>query len=114
MIVNYLCPHCKAYLNIGENVIFSVKTKDNKLGLISLHPQIGNYTVIQNPLFHYKEGEQLNFFCPICHTELASKVTDKLVRVLMKDENNKEFEILFSQIAGQKSTYKIIGKTMEI
>jgi hypothetical protein len=32
----------------------------------------------------------------------------------MIDEDKREFEILFSKVAGEKSTFKIIGETMEI
>ena len=32
----------------------------------------------------------------------------------MIDENKKEYEILFSKIAGEKSTYKIVGESLEI
>ena len=32
----------------------------------------------------------------------------------MIDDNNNDFEILFSKIAGEKSTYKIVGETMNI
>ncbi len=33
--------------------------------------------------------------------------------VLMQDEKGKQFELHFSRIAGQKSTYKIMGKSVE-
>lgn len=114
MSLNYQCPHCKGYTALNDCLIFAVKTQDSKMGLISLHPEIGNYTVNKNPEFSYKEGEDLEFFCPICHTKLASDVHKKLARINMIDENNNRFEILFSQTAGEKSTYKIIGETMEI
>jgi len=32
----------------------------------------------------------------------------------MIDENNDQYEIFFSRVAGEQSTYKIIGETMEI
>ncbi|MCB0806353.1 MAG: hypothetical protein KDC05_11185 [Bacteroidales bacterium] len=114
MAINYLCPHCKGYISLNDAVVFSVKASGNKRGLISLKTELGNYAVDKNPEFDFHEGEELDFYCPICHTELASDVHGKLARIIMVDENKTEFDILFSRRAGQKSTYKIIGETMEI
>ncbi|MCD4697195.1 MAG: hypothetical protein K8S16_13240 [Bacteroidales bacterium] len=114
MNINYICPHCNGYLSLNDCVIFSVKTADSKVGLISLHPDIGNYTIKKHPGFDFEEGQELDFFCPVCHAKLASDVHKKLAKVIMIDENLNEFEILFSRIAGEKSTYKIIGETMEV
>jgi len=36
-----------------------------------------------------------------------------LVRILMQDEEGKEFNIYFSGIAGEKCTYKIRGNKVE-
>jgi hypothetical protein len=114
MSIEYKCPHCNGLLNVNDCVLFSVKTPGGKVGLISLHSEIGDYSVMKNPAFEFKEGDILDFFCPICHAELASHVHDQLARVHMIDENNNDFEILFSKIAGEKSTYKIVGETMNI
>jgi len=112
--MEYLCPHCSGHLNLEGSVIFSVKTSDKKRGLISLHPEIGNYSVKKHHIFQFKEGDHLDFFCPICNAKLGSETHDKLAKVLMIDDNNNEFEVLFSQVAGEKSTFKIEGETMEI
>ena len=114
MSINYKCPHCKGFLSINDCVVFSVRTSDRKMGLISLHPEIGDYSVSKHPDFEFQEGEQLDFFCPVCHAELASDVHKKLARVIMIDSDKNEFDILFSRVAGEKSTYKIVGETMEI
>lgn len=114
MSMNYQCPRCTAYLNVNDCVLFSVKTPDSKVGIISLHSEIGNYSIKKNPEFSYNEGDQLDFYCPVCHTELASEIHDKLARIIMIDEENNKYEILFSRVAGEKSTYKIVGETMDI
>ena len=114
MSMNYQCPSCSAYLNVNDCVLFSVKTPDSKVGIISLHSEIGNYSIKKNPEFSYNEGDQLDFYCPVCHTELASEIHDKLARIIMIDEENNKFEILFSRVAGEKSTYKLVGETMDI
>jgi len=114
MDIHYICPHCRSYLNMGNKLLFSVRTRKGVAGLIALHPDVGNYSVEKNPLFEYKEHDKLDFFCPVCHAELSSSVHDRLARIIMLDENSQEYEVLFSKVAGEKSTYKIIGKTMEV
>jgi hypothetical protein len=94
--------------------MFSVRTPDQQSGIISLHAELGNYSVMKNPEFEFREGDALDFFCPICHTPLASGFHKNLARIIMIDEDKREFEILFSKVAGEKSTFKIIGETMEI
>ncbi len=114
MALNYMCPHCNGFISLDDCVIFSVKTKDFRAGLISLHIQLGNYAVNKHPEFDINPGDEVDLYCPICHTELASDVHSNLAKIIMIDENRNEFEILFSKIVGEHSTYKIIGETMEI
>ncbi len=114
MELDYMCPHCKGFLSLEDCVLFSVKTSDRRLGLLSLHPELGNYTVRKHRDFDFEEGEELDFYCPICHAELASKLHSNLAKIVMVDENYNEFDILFSKKAGERSTYKIEGETMEI
>ena len=114
MSLNYQCPHCNGFLAINGCVIFSVRTPDFTTGIISLHTELGNYTIKRNPQFKFKEGNPLDFYCPICHAELASDVHKNLAKIIMIDEENRKFDILFSRIVGEKTTYKIVGETMEI
>jgi hypothetical protein len=114
MNINYKCPHCNGFIDLKGSLLFSVKTPDHQYGLISLHTEIGNYSVDKPHGFEYKEGDHLDFYCPICHAELTSGRHKNLIKIIMIDEKNREFEILFSRVAGKKSTYKIIGETMEI
>ena len=109
-----MCPHCKGFISLEDCVLFSVRTKDSRLGLLSLHPELGNYTVRKHRDFDFEEGDELDFYCPICHAELASKLHSNLAKIVMVDEKYNEFEILFSRKAGERSTYKIEGETMQI
>lgn len=111
---NFLCPRCKAYLNVGQHIILAAELKNGTAGVILLNPEIGNYITETNSKFNVKDGEKCDFFCPVCHQKLASDIHDNLSRIIMTDEKNREFEILFSKIAGEKSTYKIIGESVEI
>ncbi|MFH2141208.1 MAG: hypothetical protein ABIJ97_02205 [Bacteroidota bacterium] len=105
---SYLCPKCNGYLNVGEDIIFSVKTKSKDVGLIILSMKLGDYSARNNPKFKYKSGERVDFFCPICHANLAAKnINENLAKVKMVDDENNEFTIVFSGIAGEKCTYKI-------
>jgi protein-disulfide isomerase len=114
MSLNYQCPHCNGYLAINDCVIFSVQTSDLKSGIISLHSELGNYSIKKNPDFEISTGDHLDFYCPICHAALASEIHANLAKVIMIDEENREFEILFSRVLGEKTTFKIVGETMEI
>ncbi|MCK5029365.1 MAG: hypothetical protein KAR57_07015 [Bacteroidales bacterium] len=111
---NFICPRCKGYLNVGEYIILSAETKRGDAGLILFSPEIGNYTTEKNPSFLTKEGEKYEFFCPLCQKKLAADIHDNLSHIIMIDEDKKEYQILFSKIAGEKSTYKIIGESVEI
>ena len=109
MTNNYLCPHCKAYLRIWKNIIFTIrKCDDDKKGLILLDAELGNYSVISHPALHFIEGECVEFICPVCHKSLtASGINDHLASVIMVDENNEEYDVYFSKVAGEHSTFVI-------
>ncbi|HBX50950.1 MAG: hypothetical protein A2275_01540 [Bacteroidetes bacterium RIFOXYA12_FULL_35_11] len=108
---DYICPHCKGMLNVEHNICFSAKTKSGKVGLIYLNPEVGNYSLIKHPTFEIKDGEQLEFYCPICNINLEStELSSKLAKILQFDiQDNAEYEILFSKVAGEKCTYKLKG-----
>ncbi len=105
----YLCPTCKGHLKVGEYIVFTARNKKNEKGLLLLHPKIGNYNSIKHPSFEYRKGESLDFYCPICSASLVSKFDENLVHVIMIDKDMKEYEIYFSRIAGEKSTYRVAG-----
>ena len=114
MATDFKCPHCSNLLNVGENIVFTARNKWGKEGLIMLHPDIGNYSVLKHPSFEVLQGERLDFYCLYCNKQLISDMNPDLAKILMVDENGLEYEIHFSQIAGQHSTYKIIGENFEI
>lgn len=114
MTTDFKCPHCLNLLTVGENVVFSTRNSWKKQGLIILHPELGNYTVIKHPEFQVLKGELLEFYCPFCNKQLLSEKDTKLAKILMSDENGIEYEIHFSRVAGQQSTYKITGENFEI
>ncbi|MEA3318006.1 MAG: hypothetical protein U9R54_08620 [Bacteroidota bacterium] len=111
---NFLCPRCRAYLNVGEHIILSADTAHQDSGIILLDPTIGNYKVTTNSEFKIKEGEKYEFYCPVCQEKLSSNIHDNLSHIILLAEDGKEYQVLFSKIAGEKSTYKIIGETVDI
>jgi hypothetical protein len=114
MKIDFLCPKCKGYLRVGDNIIFTTKTNLGGEGLLLLHPELGNYKSEHHPSIDFEDGGQIEFYCPICHSKLTSKHHDDLAMVLMKDETGQTFEVLFSRIAGEESTYCIIGESVEV
>ncbi len=105
----YLCPKCRSHLKVEGRIIISAKAKDGSEGLISLSPEIGNYTVNFPSTINHKSGDLLNLFCPVCHQNLASSKHINLAMLIATDEKRQEFEVFFSQIVGEQSTITMIG-----
>lgn len=114
MAVEYLCKVCRGNLNVKTSIILAAtKLSGSKRGLIYLNPELGNYTITTHPSFRIEAGEEYIYTCPICHSQLNSSRYNHLVRILMIDEDGKEFNIYFSDIGGEKCTYKIRGTQLE-
>ena len=114
MLNDFLCPKCKGYLRVKDNIIFKVKTSNWDGGLLLLHTELGDYSSDNHPSFRFEPGEQVEFFCPICHHRLKSARHTNLAMVLMRDNVGNEFEVYFSEITGEKSTFKLIGEHAEM
>ena len=106
----YVCPQCRGHLRVGEYIVFKIRNQQREKGLLLIHPEVGNYTSIKHPQFQFKEGERVDFFCPICMQSLNAELDENLVHVVMIDESGTGHEIYFSRIAGEKSTYKVSEK----
>jgi uncharacterized protein YbaR (Trm112 family) len=105
---DYLCPWCRGHLRVNDNIIFSAETKVENGGLILINPTLGDYTIKKHQTFKFEQGEHVNFYCPICHAKLGeNEKIQNLAKILMVDEQNNEYEVLFSEIYGEKCTYKI-------
>jgi transcription initiation factor IIE alpha subunit len=113
MEINYKCPKCKSYLNIGDRIVLSAKVDERQKGLLLFSNELGNYQVKKHDLIQYKKGQKIGFYCPICHSNLAAEDLNlNLVKVIM-EENGKEYTVLFSNIAGEHATYKLHEKKYE-
>jgi len=104
----YLCPSCRSDLKIKNSVIFSAQTEKGIRGLVLLSPELGNYSILHVPEFSYAAGDHIDFFCPVCHTSLGiPEVNKDLAGVIMIDEKEVEYNIIFSEVAGKKCTMKV-------
>ena len=103
----FICPFCRGHLKVGDHIVFTVRNKYKHKGLLLLHPEIGNYSSVKHPDFDFCEGERIEFCCPICAHPLESDFDKNLVFVLLVDKDEKEHDIYFSRIVGERSTYKV-------
>ncbi len=111
---DFLCPKCKGHLRVGDNIIFKVKNGEKQSAIMLLSPQIGNYSSVKHPSFGVKQGESLEFCCPLCNASLKSDIHKNLALVLMEDEEDKSYAVYFSQVAGEHSTYETDGEAVHI
>ncbi len=110
----YICPKCKGYLKVNVKIIFIARKDDGKTGLILLNPELGDYKRIVHNSLEIKEGERITFLCPLCHADLsANDINKNLARIIMTDKNGTEYKILFSEVQGEKCTYRISKKEVE-
>ena len=111
---DFVCPKCSGHLLVGDYVVFTVITSKGERGLVLLSPHLGDYTKVLNPSFTIGSGENVDYFCPFCHSNLAAyDVERRLVRLHMIDENSEKHEIFFSGIEGENCTFKISEKKLE-
>lgn len=82
--------------------------------MLLLSPLLGEYTITKHNSFKLREGEHLEFYCPMCHNSLSSIDEHiNLAKILMLNPEGKEFEIIFSKIVGEKCTYRLLGENIE-
>jgi hypothetical protein len=115
MAIEYLCKVCRGHLKVNSSIVLAAsRINSSERGLIFLNPEIGDYTTTTHPSFTIRDGAEYIYTCPICHSQLNSARYNHLVRIIMTDDEKREYDIYFSGIAGQKCTYKIRGKKMEV
>ena len=110
MKVTYLCPHCRGAINARRSIILSVKTDTDKVGLILLHEEIGNYSSDLSSSLTVEKDEIVDLFCPICHESLNIPDKDALAKYIRVDDNCKECYIIISRKYGEKITFKVNEK----
>jgi hypothetical protein len=110
MKVTYLCPHCRGAINARNSIILSVKTSTDKVGLVLLHEEIGNYSSELSSSLTVEKGEIVDLFCPVCHESLNIPDKDALAKYIRIDDNCNECYIIISRKYGEKITFKVNEK----
>lgn len=114
METNFLCPKCNGLLNVGTQIVFTVRNSKKERGLIFLSSDVGDYSVTHNHGFIMENGELIEFLCPLCNAKLHTpEINENLAKILMIDEMKNISNVVFSQIKGEKCTYKIAGGNIE-
>jgi len=103
---NYKCPVCNSFIRVGDYIVLSAKSPVNETGLIFLSPEIGDYAKLTHPGFTLKEGEAYKYYCPVCHAKLNEETKENMVMIIL-EQDDKEYKILFSNIGGENITYKV-------
>ena len=108
------CPECNGHLNIGGKIIFATQTKRKHKGLIMMSPKVGEYDYLHHEKFQLEKGEMVDFECPMCQTDLTSEINkDHAMIYMTSSEDQMEYELYFSKIAGKQSTYVVAQDNIE-
>lgn len=108
MKANYLCPICRTYLNVGDQIVISAKNEKGVKGLLLFSIYLGDYEIKKHANFDLETNENLSLYCPCCYKSLRyPKVHANIFKILMQDVEDQEYEILFSGIYGERCTYQI-------
>ena len=108
---HYTCPHCSVHVKIGDYIILLGKNTKKQQSLVLLHPEVGNYSSLKHPSFKIEHNEAIELICPICHAELASDFDDNLSHLIL-NEGGKTYDIYFSRIHGEQSTFLVNGNSV--
>lgn len=100
----YSCPKCHAMLNPHDTIILLGAPGPGKRVLIGFHPQPGNYQIYLPPEISVAKGEEWEFFCPVCRSNLVALGNDQMCRIDLVDGESRQ-EVFFSRVAGEKMTF---------
>ena len=109
----YSCPKCTAILNPGPNIILLGRHEGYDV-LLAFHPEPGNYEVSIPHNVTINQGEVWDFFCPVCHGDLALYMDEPLAGLEMTDGLGKWHTVVFSRIAGEQATFVINREAEEV
>jgi predicted RNA-binding Zn-ribbon protein involved in translation (DUF1610 family) len=113
MKAKYACPKCRNSVNIGNRIILTGKTRTGLKGIVMIEGELGNYNSSFSEDFTIVEGNTVNFSCPICHASLSDRKNKNLAHLMLIEEDKTEAQVYFSQIFGEKCTYKIVGNEIK-
>jgi hypothetical protein len=102
----YFCPQCSATLNPNVKIILSAFRHD-KRGLVLLSPQPGNYKAIITDDLPLKQGDLVEFHCPVCSGLLTASHDENLAGLEFRFSTGLEGKVYFSRRYGEHATYFI-------
>lgn len=100
----YFCPKCRAILNPSVKLILTM-ARGRRRNLILLSPQPGNYSVIVSDDVSLRHGDEVDFFCPACATNLRSEANAHLAEIGFRLEDGTKGRVNFSRKYGEHATY---------
>ncbi|MGM0612056.1 MAG: hypothetical protein ACQESM_00955 [Bacteroidota bacterium] len=108
----FKCPKCGGVLSQDGNLIFAVENKTGQRSLLMLSTKLGDYGIKNTLPFRFDVGDKFNFYCPVCQTPLECEEHEDLIKVEMTDDSDHTYQVCFSRVAGEQSTYRISGKNV--
>jgi RNase P subunit RPR2 len=100
----YFCPACRAILNPSVKLILTM-ARGRRRNLILLSPQPGNYSVVVPDDVTLRHGDEVDFFCPACATNLRSEANSRLAEIGFRLEDGTKGRVNFSRKYGEHATY---------
>jgi hypothetical protein len=98
-----------SHLVCCDHLILTLESEtSDKRGLLMMNVGLGDYSYRNHPSLGIEDGETVEFFCPVCRANLkVPDINDKLVRLILDMNDGKRFDVYFSRVAGEHSTFKI-------
>jgi len=101
---DYFCPKCDEKLSESNQVVFTIQ-RNNEKSKIFLEPKPGSYSIKCQPECTFVLNEEVDFFCPYCEENLKSDRYSKFVEIILKVTDSVIFDVFFSRIYGDHTTY---------
>ncbi len=111
MDIRYRCPHCGAHLNPVNEIILRTRWRD-RAGLLLLHPQPGNYSVVFAHDAQPQVGTSVDIDCPVCGVSLTSSRDSKMAELVFEAAGTRGL-VVFSRTYGTHATYVISAGTVQ-
>ena len=102
---DYYCPKCDGVLSDNNQVIFLAERIKGEMVKLFLDPKPGSYNVRCEPETEFDNGEIVDFLCTHCSTSLSSEKYSKFVEIVLKVTDNVVFDVFFSRVYGDQTTY---------